>query len=88
MIARVLNTQELSKFHLTEMEQGLRPDMAVSFDPAVLSALNADRFLVTESAGELHPDDRAIMEGNMGARSQAGSSVAWLMKTRYAIMPL
>lgn len=82
MIARVLNTQELSKFHLTEIEKGLRPDMAVSFDPAVLSALNADRFLVTEPAGELHPDDRAIIDGNTGARSQGGSSVSWLMKTR------
>lgn len=82
MIARVLNTQELSKFHLTEIEKGLRPDMAVSFDPAVLSALNADRFLVTEPAGELHPDDRAIIDGNTGARSQGGSTVSWLMKTR------
>lgn len=82
IISRVLNTQELSKFHLTEIEKGLRPDIAVSFDPAVLSALHADRFLVNELAAELHPDDRAIIEGNHGARSQGGSSVTWLMKTR------
>lgn len=82
MIGRVLNPPELSKFHLTEIEKGLRPDVAVSFDPAVLSALKADRLLVADQAGELHPDDRVIIEGGTGARAQGGSTVAWLMKTR------
>lgn len=85
MIARVLDAQELSKFHLTEIEKGLRPDVAVSFDPAVLSSLKAERLLVTESAGELHPDDRMIIEGSTGARAQSGSTVSWLMKTRCEI---
>jgi hypothetical protein len=81
MLTRQLDTAQLSSFHLTQIEESLRPELAVANDPAVLSALHMGRFCCEGTAGDLHPDDRALIEGQAGARMQ-NRNVSWLMKTR------
>jgi hypothetical protein len=86
LLARQHDTEALSRFHLTSAEENLRPDLLLAPDPSLLSAMHMQKFCYVQAPGnngpELHPDDRALIEGQMGARAARGQEVAWLMKTR------
>ena len=86
MLTAPLDTDALSRFHLTQMELALRPDIISDMDPCSLSLIDMQQYCVDPEAGELDPEDRAIIEGNKG--SKARSSVTWLMKTRCACQAL
>lgn len=87
MLARQHDTEALSRFHLTNAEENLRPQIVLAPDPSMLSAMHMHKYCYSESAGDLHPDDRALIEGNVGGRASRGN-VAWLMKTRCAAVVL
>lgn len=86
MLSRLHDTEALSRFHLTNAEENLRPELAMAQDPSVLSAMHLQKYCYSESPGELHPDDRALIEGQVNARAHRGN-VAWLMKTRCGSSP-
>jgi hypothetical protein len=81
MIGRIHDAEALSRFHLTNAEENLRPELVMAPDPSVLSAMHMHNYCFSEPAGDMHPDDRALIDGQLGARAQRGN-VAWLMKTR------
>ena len=87
LLLRQHDTNALSRFHLTSAEENLRPELVLTQDPAVLSAMHMQKYCYSGHAGDLHPDDRALIEGQMGARAQRGN-VAWLMKTRCCVLCL
>lgn len=82
MLARQHDTEALARFHLTNAEENLRHEVVMAPDPSILSAMHMQKYCYTEApVRDLHPDDRALIEGQVNARAQRGN-VAWLMKTR------
>ena len=87
LLVKQHDPEALSRFQLTNAEENLRPELVLAQDPAVLSAMHMQKYCYSGNAGDLHPDDRALIEGQMGARAQRGN-VAWLMKTRCCVLHL